>query len=106
MAAKARVLEEVRLLEVSTTAPNMAANASSRTRLGKALALLEELKAGRRHSGRDVDFLNQIAELVLQLGATNISLLDDGPAPQLEPARTPETDALMAELASIFEVVT
>jgi HK97 family phage prohead protease len=100
----ARVLDEVKLYEVSTVPSGHAAQPASRTRLGKALAILEEIKTGRRHSTADITFLNQIAELVLTLGATNIRLLLDEPGPQIDTAPTSSPDALMAELATIFEV--
>lgn len=98
----ARVLNEVRLYEVSTTHANHAAHPATRVRLGKALALLEEYKAGARHSQHDVSTLNQIAELLLALGATNIQLYQAA-APE-SPVGTSAVDALLSEIASIYEV--
>lgn len=99
----ARFLEEVHLLEVTTALPGTPVNLATRSRLGKALELLTDMKAGRRHSADDVELLNQIAALVLSLGATNIAALTepDQPAP---PALTSEVDALLAGVGSLFEV--
>jgi len=101
---KARVIKELRLFEVSTTLPGHAANAATRTRLGKALELLEEMKAGWRHGQHnDIAILNQIAALVASLGASNITLIDA--APQAQPARTSTViDDLLSEVSSIYEV--
>lgn len=97
---KARVIKELKLFEISTVLPGHAANAATRVRLGKALAALEELKAGWRHGKHDdVALLNQIAALVLSLGATNISLLE--PAPLEKPART-STSVLIDEITTLL----
>jgi len=101
----ARIIDELILFEVSTTHPGHAANAATRTRLGKALALLEEMKAGWRHGQHnDIAILNQIAALVASLGASNITLIDA--APQAQPAR-PSTviDDLLSEVSSIYNEV-
>jgi HK97 family phage prohead protease len=97
---KARVIKELRLFEVSTTAPGHAANDATRVRLGKALALLEEFKAGKRHSANDTALLNQIAALVLSLGADNITLVE--PAPQPDAARTSPLDHLIADIEAVL----
>jgi HK97 family phage prohead protease len=95
-----RVIKELTLFEVSTTPPGHAANAATRVRLGKALAVLEELKAGKRHSSSDVALLNEIAALVLSLGADNITLIE--PAPQPDAARTShELDNLIADIEAV-----
>ncbi len=100
---KARQIKELVLYEVSTTAPGHAANPATRTRLGKALEVLQEMKAGWRHGQHnDIDVLNQIAALVASLGATNISLIDA--APQLDAARPSEVDDLLARLDAVLEV--
>lgn len=98
----ARLLEEVHLVEVTTALPGAAVNLATRTRLGKALELLTEMKAGRRHSTADIDLLNEIAALVLALGASNIRAIDE-PAQAAMP-RTSEIDSLLSEVASIYEV--
>lgn len=98
----ARVLNEVRLWEVSTTLPNHAAQPATRVRLGKALALLEELKAGRRHSETDLDFLNQIAALVIRLGASNAQLIE-AVAPD-DQVGTSAVDALIHDIEVLYEV--
>ena len=97
----ARVLNEVRLFEVSVTQPNHAAQPATRVRLGKALALLEELKTGRRHSAQDTDFLNQIAALVIQLGATNAQLIE-AVAPDDQVGTSP-VDALIHDLEVLYQ---
>lgn len=103
----ARYLEEVHLLEITTALPGTAINLATRSRLGKALELLAEMKAGARHSASDVELLNQLAALVLSLGATNIIALSD-PAqayPQSgNPPRTSAVDALLADIGSLYEV--
>jgi HK97 family phage prohead protease len=98
---KVRVIKELRLYEVSTTPPGHAANDATRVRLGKALAALEELKAGWRHGKHDdVALLNQIAALVLSLGANNISLIE--PAPQPMVARTSQASVLIDEITTLL----
>lgn len=99
----ARFLEEVHLVELTTALPGAAVNLATRTRLGKALELLTEMKTGRRHSTADTDLLNEIAALVLALGASNIALIQSDPAQQ-ETARTSAVDALLAEVGSLYEV--
>jgi hypothetical protein len=100
---KARVITELQLYEVSTTAPGHAANAATRTRLGKALEVLEEIKAGWRHGQHnDIAILNQIAALVASLGANNITLIEA--VPQTTSAHTSAVDALLSEVSSIYEV--
>lgn len=98
----ARYLEEVHLLEVTTALPGTAVNLATRSRLGKALELLAEMKAGARHSASDTALLNEIAALVLSLGATNIALLSE--PDQGERPLTSEVDVLLADLGSLFEV--
>lgn len=99
----ARVLEEVHLAEISTTPPGQAANDATRVRLGKALALLEEYKAGRRHGHQDMTSLREIARLLLELGADNITLIPESPA-QPDVARTDEADRVLSSIADLFEV--
>jgi phage head maturation protease len=100
---KARVIKELRLFEVSTTAPGHAANAATRTRLGKAYAILEELKAGWRHGRHgDIETLNQMVSLLIGMGATNATLIDAAPAH--DAPRTSAWDGLIDEVSSIFEV--
>lgn len=101
---KARLIKELRLFEVSTTAPGHAANAATRTRLGKALAVLEELKAGWRHGKHDdITILNEMAALLVSLGASNIRMIE--PAPLVVPARTSTAiDDFLSEIGSLYEV--
>lgn len=100
---KARRIKELAFYEVSTTPPGHAANDATFTRLGKALQVLEELKAGWRHGQHnDIAILNEIAALVASLGATNITMIE--PAPQSETARTSTpVDDLLTELSSLYE---
>lgn len=100
----ARLLEEVHLLEVTTALPGTAVNLATRSRLGKALDLLEEMKAGKRHSSGDVALLNEIAALVLSLGATNIQLLLTEPAEPQDAVRTSDVDLLLSDIGSLLEV--
>lgn len=102
----ARWLQEVHLAEVTTALPGYAINLATRTRLGKALELLAEMKAGRRHSEADIAMLNEIAALVFRAGATNIHLIESDPAQPDTTARTSALDALMTDIASIYEVAT
>jgi len=100
-----RVIKELRLFEVSTTPPGHAANEATRTRLGKALAALEELKAGWRHGRHeDLSLLNQIAALVHALGASNITLVEPASEPNQAP-RTSEVDRLISDLEVIYSEV-
>lgn len=46
-------------------------------------ATQDEIKAGSRHSAADVERINQIAQLCLDLGATNVKLLGDTNDPAL-----------------------
>lgn len=97
----ARVINELRLFEVSTTPPGHAANAATRVRLGKALAALEELKAGWRHGKHDdIELLNQIAAIVYSLGATHNPTIE--PAPLAAPARTSTVDQLISDLEVMY----
>jgi hypothetical protein len=102
----ARVLNEVRLFEVSTTQPNHAAQPATRVRLGKALALVEEwtgtFKAGRRHSQADEDLLNEIVLRAIMAGATNAQLIADA-APDA-PVGTSPVDALIHDIEVLYEV--
>jgi uncharacterized protein len=109
---KARVLEEIRLLEL--TVCHFGANPA--TYLSKAAGLLAEYeaKAGRRHSAADQDWLdqiaphlNEIAALVLRLGASNIQLLSEATADRAAPSvttrtRTPDGETLLGSIASIL----
>lgn len=86
---KIRNLREVRLYETS----DVLWGANDATVASKALALpldfllkqlsanleiaQQQIKAGSRHSQADIDRINQIAQLSLDLGATNIKLLDE-----------------------------
>lgn len=99
----ARLLEEVHLAEISTTPPGHAANDATRVRLGKAQALLEEYKAGRRHGRTDMQSLRQLALLLLDLGADNIMLIPDL-AVQPDVAHTDEADRVLSSIADLFEV--
>lgn len=99
----ARLLEEVHLAEISTTPPGHAANDATRVRLGKALALLEEYKAGRRHGETDMERLRQLALLILDLGADNIQRIPEAAA-QPDVARTDEADRVLSSIADLFEV--
>lgn len=100
----ARWLHEVHLLEISIAPPGTAINLATNARINKALEWLHELKAGARHSANDIDVLNQIAALVLSLGATNITAIPSEPD-QPETALTSDVDQLIADLGSFFEVV-
>lgn len=99
----ARWLQEVHLTEVTTALPGTAANLATRSRLGKVMELLTEMKAGRRHSASDVAMLNEIALLIIRAGATNISLLESDPA-QPPAARTSPIDSLIADIETLYEV--
>lgn len=97
----ARRIKELMLFEVSTTLPGHAAHEATRTRLGKALEVLEEIKAGWRHGKHDdLAVLNQIVQLCASLGA-DLSLPE--PAPH-DDARTSEVDDLLARLDAVLEV--
>jgi hypothetical protein len=99
---KARVIKELRLFEVSTTPADGAANGATRVRLGKALALLEELKAGWRHGKHDdVAALNQIAAMLISMGATNIVLAEPAPSP-LETRTSHELDDIIATYEAVL----
>lgn len=100
----ARWLQEVHLAEVTTALPGAAANLATRTRLGKALELLTEMKAGRRHSAADVAMLNEIAALIVRAGATNIAFIESDPAQPQSAARTSPIDSLIADLEVLYEV--
>jgi len=72
-----RNLREIRLLETSDVL--FGANSATVARKGMPIiTLLEALrvavKAGARHSTKDVQLINQIAEAALELGATNVVL--------------------------------
>jgi hypothetical protein len=100
---KVRVIKELRLYEVSTTPPGHAANDATRVRLGKTLAVLEELKAGWRHGTHaDKTMLLQIRALINDLLGTPEPQVE--PAPPALPARTSTVDALLSEVGSIYEV--
>lgn len=106
----ARWLQEVHLVEVSIAPPGAAINQGTRTRLNKALELLVEMKAGRRHSDADVSLLNEIAALVHALGATNIQLVETmlPLLPDLDqqavvrPALTSDAKALIRDIGTIL----
>lgn len=106
----ARWLQEVHLVELTTALPGTAMNLVTRARLGKALELLEEIKAAgalwaktsRRHSQADLNVFNQIVALLVEQGAT-LPTVEPDPAQPLA-ARTSAIDALLAEVASIYEV--
>jgi HK97 family phage prohead protease len=99
----ARVLDEVKLYEVSTVPHGLAINLATRTQINKALAMIEEMKAGWRHGKHDdIETLNQMVALLIGMGATNAQLLDA--APQAPPARTSTVDSLIADIESIYEV--
>jgi phage head maturation protease len=98
---KARRIKELAFYEVSTTLPSHAANDATRTRLGKALQVLEEMKAGWRHGRHDdLAILNQIVQLCASLGA-DLSLPEPAPLPA---ARTSEVDDILAQLDAVLEV--
>lgn len=101
----ARLLEEVHLVEVTTAQPGAAINLATRSRLAKARQLLLGMKAGRRHSEADIAALNEIASLLLTLGASNIRPLTDDPA-QPEMARTSPVASLIHDLEVLYEVTT
>jgi hypothetical protein len=101
---QARVIKELIFFEVSTTPPGHSANDATRTRLGKAHALIEEIKAGWRHGRHDdIHILKEIAALIATMIGDDTALIE--PAPQLSVARTSTpVDALLSEIASIYEV--
>lgn len=94
----ARWLQEVHLAEVTTALPGAAANLATRTRLGKALELLTDIKAGKRHSASDVALINEIAAWLIELGATNISLIGSDPAQPVPALREPPVRTSAASL--------
>lgn len=77
-----RNLREVRLYETSDVLWG-ANDATVASKMPLALLLrqvagvIAEIKAGRRHSDGDLKLINQIGQLALDLGATNISLLEE-----------------------------
>jgi HK97 family phage prohead protease len=83
-----RNLREVRLYETSdvlwgANAATVASKMPLQLLLRQLDGIIAEIKAGRRHSDGDLKLINQIAQSALDLGATNISLLeatDDDPA--------------------------
>jgi hypothetical protein len=96
----ARVIKELKLFEISTTLPGHAANPATRTRLGKALEVLEEIKAGWRHGQHnDLAVLNQIMALCASLGAS----LTIEAEPQ-EAALT-SIDSLISDVESMYAEV-
>lgn len=102
---KARVIKELRLFEVSTTAPGHAANDATRVRAGKALAALEELKVGWRHGKHeDIAALQQAHLIICELLGIPSTLAE--PASLVMPARTSEVDEFLADLDSFLEVAT
>ena len=77
-----RNLRELRLYEVSDVLWGMnPATQGSKTALASHLQwvadFLAGLKAGARHSGNDIELINQIASNALGLGATNVQLIDE-----------------------------
>lgn len=106
-----RNLRELRVLETS----DVLWGANEATIASKALALpfdflarqlverLEELKAGRRNNSGDQERINQIATLAIELGASNVKLIDpESDDSETEPKNAPgsraaETPALTAE---------
>lgn len=103
---KARRIKELAFYEVSTTLPIHAANDATRTRLGKALAELEEMKAGWRHGKHDdIAALRHIYDIVTELLGIPSTLIES--APLVAPARTSSAvDDLLSEITSIYEVAT
>jgi HK97 family phage prohead protease len=103
---KARVIKELRLFEISTTLPGHAANDATRVRAGKALAVIEELKAGWRHgTHNDILALRQAYQILCDLLGIPSTLIDAAPQDS-EPARTSPVDALLTEVGSLYEVMT
>ncbi len=90
-----RNLREVRLYEVS----DVLWGANDATLASKATLPIEfllkqfelHLKAGARHSAADIERLNAIAQHALELGATNIKLLDQDEPKAAEPVLIPLT---------------
>jgi HK97 family phage prohead protease len=99
---KARVIKELLLYEVSTTPPGHAANSATRTRLGKAQAIIEELKAGWRHGKHgDIETINQMVAMLIGMGATNAQLIDA--APPLHAARPSNAlDDIIADIEAVI----
>ncbi|HEU5013960.1 MAG TPA: HK97 family phage prohead protease [Roseiflexaceae bacterium] len=93
-----RNVREVKLYEVSTVlwGANSATTASKmplHVVLRHLQTILEEVKAGKRHSDTDQKLIEQIGSLALDLGASNITLLSaDEPkaATPIAPAATDE----------------
>lgn len=100
----ARVLNEIRLYEVSTTQPNHAAQPATRAWVNKVLALLEEIKLGARHSAVDMSSLTHIAEVLMGLGVPITFIQRTADAAPESPVGTSDVDALLSDIASIYEV--
>lgn len=76
-----RNLREVRLYETSDVLwgandATVASKMPAKVLLRQAAGLLRDIKAGKRHSDGDMDLINQIGQAALDLGATNIQLLE------------------------------
>lgn len=77
-----RNLREVRLYETSdvlwgANAATVASKMPLDLLLRQVAGILAEMKAGRRHSDGDMKLINQIAQAALDLGAENVTLLDE-----------------------------
>lgn len=112
----ARWLQEVHLIEVTTALPGTAINLATRSAQIKArlLECLEEMKAGRRHSTIDQESLNEIAAILVNLGATNIQLVntmlpllpDLDQQAVIRPALTSDAKALIDRVGLILKGAT
>jgi hypothetical protein len=105
---KARVLTDLRVHEL--TVCHFGSNPA--TYLSKAYALLanyEQLataKAGRRHSARDDELVEAIAELAIALGAKNYQRTSqDVAAPSVQPTPQPEHGSLISSIRKLLEAV-
>lgn len=112
----ARILHEVKLLEVSSVHTGMEANGATRSQLArKALDAMEGAKAGRRHSRADEDMLNNIIAIArMLLGEADADEITEAideasegksaivAAPLVNPARTTTHEALVANIRSVF----
>lgn len=95
-----RNIHEVKLFEISTVlwGANSATTASKMPLsilLRHLQTILEEVKAGKRHSDSDQQLIEQIGALAIDLGASNIHLLStDAPkaAPEPQAAIEPDTE--------------
>lgn len=102
----ARVLNEIRLYEVSTTQPNHAAQPATRAWVNKVLAWLEEVKVGARHSSIDMAGLTRIADELIELGVPITFIQPTQAVTPDQPVDTSAVDVLIRDIEVIYGVPT